>query len=97
MHFILQSIRRARKTDYCDENDFGGAVHRCIHAVIHLIEDHAKRADIPVRFAASKIIEGDPLILKLLQLDENEKRCLSILYFRWRQREVLTEVRQLQI
>ena len=68
---------------------FGGAVHRCIHAVIHLIEDHAKRADIPVRFAASKIIEGDPLILKLLQLDENEKEMLEqYCTSDWRQREV---------
>ena len=59
-------------------------------------EDHAKRADIPVRFAASKIIEGDPLILKLLQLDENEKEMLEHIVLRWRLREVLTEARQLQ-
>ena len=74
---IAEYQEKLERTDYCDENDFGGAVHRCIHAVIHLIEDHAKRADIPVRFAASKIIEGDPLILKLLQLDENEKEMLE--------------------
>ena len=74
---IAEYQEKPERTDYCDENDFGGAVHRCIHAVIHLIEDHAKRADIPVRFAASKIIEGDPLILKLLQLDENEKEMLE--------------------
>ena len=53
---IAEYQEKPERTDYCDENDFGGAVHRCIHAVIHLIEDHAKRADIPVRFAASKII-----------------------------------------
>ncbi|WP_408072601.1 ferrous iron transport protein B [Butyrivibrio sp. JL13D10] len=58
--------------DFCDVNDHGGAVHRCIHAVIHLIEDHAFRAGIPVRFAASKVIEGDERILKRLALDENE-------------------------
>lgn len=74
---IAEYQEKPERTDYCDENDFGGAVHRCIHAVIHLIEDHVKRADIPVRFAASKIIEGDPLILKLLQLDENEKEMLE--------------------
>ena len=74
---IAEYQEKPERTDYCDENDFGGAVHRCIHAVIHLIEDHAKRADIPVRFAASKIIEGDPLILKLLQLDENEKEMIE--------------------
>ena len=74
---VAEYQEKPERTDYCDENDFGGAVHRCIHAVIHLIEDHAKRADIPVRFAASKIIEGDPLILKLLQLDENEKEMLE--------------------
>ena len=74
---IAEYQEKPERTDYCDENDFGGAVHRCIHAVIHLIEDHAKRADIPVRFAASKIIEGDHLILKLLQLDENEKEMLE--------------------
>lgn len=74
---IAEYQGKPERTDYCDENDFGGAVHRCIHAVIHLIEDHVKRADIPVRFAASKIIEGDPLILKLLQLDENEKEMLE--------------------
>lgn len=52
-------------------------MHRCIHAVIHLIEDHAKAADIPVRFAATKAIEGDPLITKQLKLDENEKEMLE--------------------
>jgi ferrous iron transport protein B len=44
------------KKDFCDETDHGGAVHRCIHAIMHLIEDHAKRTDIPVRFAANKVI-----------------------------------------
>ncbi|MBR4707232.1 MAG: ferrous iron transport protein B [Pseudobutyrivibrio sp.] len=63
--------------DFCDENDNGGAVHRCIHAVIHLMEDHAKRADIPVRFAASKAIENDSQIIKQLDLDENEIETLE--------------------
>ena len=63
--------------DFCDQNDHGGAVHRCIHAVKHLIEDHAEKAGLPVRFAASKIIEGDELILKQLKLDQNEKEMLE--------------------
>ncbi|MCQ2590241.1 MAG: ferrous iron transport protein B [Treponema sp.] len=63
--------------DFCDKNDDGGAVHRCIHAVIHLIQDHAERAEIPVRFAASKIIEGDKIILNQLDLDFNEIEMLE--------------------
>lgn len=66
-----------RKMDLCDVNDDGGAVHRCLHAIMHLIEDHAKRADIPLRFAASKLAEGDPLILKSLKLDQNEQETLE--------------------
>ncbi len=65
------------RQDYCDENDYGGAVHRCLHAVMHLIEDHAADAGIPLRFAASKVIEGDKLILNRLNLDENEKEMLE--------------------
>ena len=65
------------RMDFCDANAFGGAVHRCIHAVIHLIEDHAKREGIPVRFAATKLIEGDPLILAALHLDQNEVEALE--------------------
>ena len=61
------------KQDFCDKDDHGGAVHRCIHAVIHLIEDHAALAGLPVRFAATKAIEGDALILQQLQLDRNEQ------------------------
>lgn len=65
------------KQDFCDKDDHGGAVHRCIHAVIHLIEDHAALAGLPVRFAATKAIEGDALILKQLQLDRNEQEMLE--------------------
>ena len=65
------------KQDFCDENDNGGAVHRCLHAVIHLIDDHAKKVGIPVRFAASKLIEGDEIILEKLNLDNNEKEMLE--------------------
>ena len=63
--------------DFCDKNDHGGSVHRCIHAVIHLIEDHAAAAGIPVRFAATKAIEGDSLILEQLKLEQNEKEMLE--------------------
>ena len=65
------------RQDFCDENDHNGVVHRCIHAVIHLIEDHAKKAEIPVRFAATKVIEGDSLILEKLELDQNEQEMLE--------------------
>ena len=65
------------RQDFCDEKDHNGAVHRCLHAVCHLIEDHARAADIPVRFAASKVIEGDHLILEKLKLDQNEEEMLE--------------------
>lgn len=74
---IARYQERPGRQDFCDENDFGGAVHRCIHAVAHLIEDHAKAADIPVRFAATKLIEGDELILEKLKLDQNEIDALG--------------------
>ena len=63
--------------DFCDENDSGGAVHRALHAVIHLIQDHADNAGIPVRFAASKLLEGDKRIVHQLDLDLNEKETLE--------------------
>ena len=65
------------RQDFCDSDADGGAVHRCLHAVIHLIEDHAVRAGIPLRFAASKIVEGDELILNKLELDNNEREMLE--------------------
>ena len=74
---IAKYQERPMRQDFCDKKDHDGSVHRCIHAVIHLIEDHAEKADIPVRFAATKAIEGDPLILKQLKLDENEKKMLE--------------------
>ena len=66
-----------KNQDFCDKNDHSGAVHRCIHAVVHLIEDHAARAGLPVRFAATKAIEGDSLVLKQLELDRNELELLE--------------------
>lgn len=74
---IAKYQERPGRLDFCGEDDFGGAVHRCIHSICHLIEDHAKKADIPLRFAASKIIEGDNLILERLDLDENEKEMIE--------------------
>lgn len=63
--------------DFCDKDEAGGAIHRAIHAVIHLIQDHAERTKIPVRFAASKVIEGDKIILNKLDLDHNEIEMLE--------------------
>lgn len=67
------------RLDFCDPEgpDGAPAVHRCIHAVVHLIEDHAEKAKIPSRFAATKLVEGDELILEALKLDENEKEMLE--------------------
>ena len=76
MH-VAQYQEGPLKQDFCDVNDHGGAVHRCLHAVIHLIEDHAIKAGLPVRFAASKIIGGDNLILEQLKLDQNETETLE--------------------
>jgi len=60
------------RQDFCDATEHGGAVHRCLHAVMHLIEDHAQRSGIPLRFAATKLIEGDSLVREALGLDQNE-------------------------
>lgn len=65
------------RMDFCSADDEGSAVHRCIHGIMHLIEDHAQKAEIPIRFAASKIVEGDTQILDALSLDENELHMLE--------------------
>ena len=72
-HYQEKPLRQ----DFCDIDDHDGALHRCIHAVIHLIQDHADRAGLPVRFAASKLIEGDSLIMEQLKLDRNELEMLE--------------------
>ena len=72
-HYQEKPLRQ----DFCDENDHGGAVHRCLHGIIHLIEDHALRAGLPVRFAAAKVIEGDEMVLEQLGLDQNEQEMLE--------------------
>ena len=74
---VAKYQEKPTEIDYCDVNDDGGAVHRCLHAIMHLIEDHAAEAGIPVRFAASKLAEGDSLILDSLHLDQNEKEMLE--------------------
>ena len=74
---IAKYQERPLQQDLCEKEDHEGSVHRCIHAVEHLIEDHAEKADIPVRFAASKAIEGDTIILDLLKLDQNELEMLE--------------------
>ena len=76
LHIAKYQEKPARQ-DFCDQNDHGGAVHRCLHAVIHLIEDHAAAAGLPLRFAASKVIEGDELVLNQLNLDQNEREMLE--------------------
>ncbi len=74
---IAKYQERPLRQDFCDVTDHGGAVHRCLHGIIHLIEDHARRAGLPVRFAAGKVIEGDNLILEQLGLDQNEKEMIE--------------------
>ena len=74
---IAKYQEKPTRQDFCDQNDHGGAVHRCLHAVMHLIEDHAADADLPLRFAASKAIEGDHLVISKLELDANEMELLD--------------------
>lgn len=74
---VAKYQEQPNRIDFCDANEDGGAVHRCLHAIMHLIEDHAKEAKIPVRFAAAKLAEGDPLILEALKLDQNEEEMLE--------------------
>lgn len=74
---VTKYQERPGRQDFCDANANGGAVHRCLHSIMHLIEDHAETAGIPVRFAASKLAEGDKLIEEKLHLDQNEKETLE--------------------
>ena len=76
MH-VAQYQERPGRTDFCGEDVAGGAVHRCLHGIMYLIEDHARDAGIPVRFAASKLLEGDSLVLEALHLTQNEKEMLE--------------------
>ncbi|MBR0082325.1 MAG: ferrous iron transport protein B [Clostridia bacterium] len=74
---IAKYQEKPLRQDFCGEDDRGGAVHRCLHAVAHLIQDHAVASEIPVRFAAEKVIEGDPLVLEQLKLDQNEQETVE--------------------
>ncbi len=74
---VAKYQERPGRQDFCDANENGGAVHRCLHGIMHLIEDHAKAAGIPARFAAAKLAEGDALIEARLGLDENEREALE--------------------
>ena len=76
LHVAKYQECRGRK-DFCDESDHGGAVHRCLHGIMHLIEDHAIQAGLPVRFAATKLVEGDNGILEALKLSQNEQEMLE--------------------
>ncbi|MBQ6489297.1 MAG: ferrous iron transport protein B [Solobacterium sp.] len=74
---IAKYQEKPLRQDFCSPENHGGAVHRALHAVCHLIEDHAERAGLPVRFAASKLIEGDQLIAQQLELDQNEQEMVE--------------------
>ena len=74
---IARYQEKPTRYDFCDENDHNGAVHRALHAISHLIQDHAQRAGIPLRFAASKVIENDKIVLNQLKLEQNEKEMLE--------------------
>lgn len=76
IHVAKYQEKPARQ-DFCSPEDHSGAVHRSLHAVMHLIEDHAQAAGIPVRFAAAKLLEGDAQVLEALHLDQNEKEMLE--------------------
>ena len=74
---VAQFQEHPGRQDFCDSSDHGGAVHRCLHGIVHLIDDHVKAAGIPTKFAASKLVEGDERVLEALQLTENEKEMLE--------------------
>lgn len=76
-YHVAKYQEKPARVDFCSSDDGRSAVHRCIHGIMHLIEDHAKTADIPVRFAASKLVEGDKRILDALLLDDNEKDMIE--------------------
>ena len=74
---VAKYQERPGRQDFCDAEDHGGAVHRCLHGIMHLIDDHALAAGIPVRFAAAKLAEGDTRVLERLCLDTNEQETLE--------------------
>ena len=74
---IARYQERPQRQDFCPPEDHGGAVHRCLHAIMHLTEDHCQRAGIPSRFAACKLVEGDQMVMERLGLDQNERETLE--------------------
>jgi len=74
---IAKYVERPGRVDLCDNDECMGAIHRCLHGIMHLIEDHAEKARIPVRFAASKLCEGDSIIMDALNLSDNEKEMIE--------------------
>lgn len=74
---VAQYGEKPKRQDFCGADDHGGAVHRCLHAIMHFIEDHARRANIPLRFAASKLVEGDAITMQALCLDDNEQQTIE--------------------
>ena len=74
---VAQYQERPGRTDFCGKEEHNGAVHRCLHGIMHLIEDHAQAAGIPVRFAATKLVEGDQVILEKLNLSQNELEMME--------------------
>ena len=76
MH-VAQYQERPGRTDFCDKDEHDGSIHRCLHGIMHLIEDHAQVAGVPVRFAATKIVEGDKDILKRMKLSQNEEEMVE--------------------
>ncbi len=76
LHVAWYQEKPGRK-DFCGQSDNGGAVHRCLHGIIHLIEDHAREAGLPPRFAATKLAEGDAAVLEALDLSENEREMME--------------------
>ena len=74
---LAEYQEKPARTDFCTKDDHGGAVHRCLHSIMHLVEDHTERAGIPARFAAGKLVEGDSQVLKALKLTQNEKEMME--------------------
>ncbi|MBQ6589507.1 MAG: ferrous iron transport protein B [Butyrivibrio sp.] len=74
---IAKYQEKPLEQDFCSKDDNGGIVHKCLHAVMNLIADNADRAGLPLRFTASKVVEGDPLIIEKLNLDDNEKEAIE--------------------
>jgi len=74
---VARYQERPGRLDFCDEHEHGGSVHRCLHGIMHLIEDHAAAAGIPLRFAASKLAEGDPMVTEALKLSDNEREMIE--------------------